>query len=324
MAESRNTDPNNAEAFRKAAAEGDIDHLEQLLLAPDAENLDTELREVWNEPVLPAQAKEVAEAFRSFESRIRPRRGARIVTLLRHAASVAAVIAIAVLWWQTQHPDLQVVETQWTECCTDYGQTRELTLADGTRLWVNAGSRVLYPSSFNGKERRVYISGEVCLSVAKDAEHPFYVTANGAEICVLGTEFNVKAYLNEQEVTTTLMSGSIEMRIPGNEEVYHLVPGKTLLYDRASGDIALFSTPEYNYPSWFRGEMNFHNETFRSIANDLERKFNVKIVIRSEELAAMRFYAGFVNNESVEEILEALNIQKEFRIVRKDHIIDIY
>lgn len=97
MAESRNTDPNNAEAFRKAAAEGDIDRLEQLLLAPDAENLDTELREVWNEPVPPVQAKEVAEAFRSFESRIRPRRGARIVTLLRHAASVAAVIAIAVL-----------------------------------------------------------------------------------------------------------------------------------------------------------------------------------------------------------------------------------
>lgn len=326
MAENRNTDPENhsAEEFRRAVKEGDTDRLEHLLLQEEEGAFDDQLRAAWNEPVPPVGAHDVEEAFRSFERRIRPHRRTMIPSLLRRAAAVAAVVAIAVLWWQGRREEVRIVETEWTECSTAYGQTRQLTLADGTQLWLNAGSRVLYPTDFHGRERRVYISGEVYLDVAKDPARPFCVSADGTEIRVLGTQFNVKAYLGEKEITTTLVSGSIEMRLPGTEEAYRLTPGKTLQYDRTSGNIALYTTPDYNYPAWFRGEFTFHNETLEAIAAELERKFDVRIVIRNPELTDIRFFAGFVNDESVDEILAALNLQKQFRIVRRGKVIDIY
>ncbi len=326
MTDNRHTDPETrrAEEFRRAVEEGDTDRIEQLLLQEEEGAFDDELRAAWNEPVPTVDARDVDDAFRSFERRIRPRRSMGFLAVLRHAAAAAAVVAIAVLWWQVRHEEVRIVETRWAECSTAYGQTRELTLADGTRLWINAGSRVLYPTDFHGKERRVYISGEVCLDVAKDPSRPFCVSADGAEIRVLGTQFNVKSYLGERELTTTLMSGSIEMRLPGSEEVYRLTPGKTLQYDRTSGDISLYTTPEYNYPAWYRGEFTFHNETLQAIAAELERKFDVRIVIRNPEAAGTRFFAGFVNDESVDEILAALNIQKQFRIERRGDVIDIY
>lgn len=326
MAENRNTDPENspAEKFRRAVKEGDIDLLEHLLLQEEDDAFDDQLRAAWNEPVPPVAANDLEEAFHSFEGRIRPRRRTMIPSFLRRAAAVAAVVAIAVLWWQGRREEVRIVETEWAECSTTYGQTRQLTLADGTQLWLNAGSRVLYPTDFHGRERRVYISGEVYLDVVKDPARPFCVSADGTEIRVLGTQFNVKAYLGEKEITTTLVSGSIEMRLPGAEEIYRLTPGKTLQYDRTSGDIALYTTPEYNYPAWFRGEFTFHNETLEAIASELERKFDVRIVIRNPELTDIRFFAGFVNNESVDEILAALNLQKQFRIVRRGKVIDIY
>ncbi len=149
--------------------------------------------------------------------------------------------------------------------------------------------------------------------MTKDPNRPFFVQADGTEIRVLGTRFNVKSYLDEPEVTTTLMSGSIEMRLPDSEETYRLTPGKTLRFNRMTGDIALFSTPEYNYipPG---SAANSTSTTCRCGTSrpNWSAKFDVRIIIRTPEIGDLRFFAGFVNNESVDEILAALNIQKQF------------
>lgn len=326
MTDHRKTESSDrtSEEFRQAVEKGDTHRLEELLLQEKEDRFDDELRALWNEPSEAVEAHEIEDAFRSFERRVRPRHHLKLRSLLRHVAAAAAVAAIAVLWWQNRHEAVRVIETQWVECTVPYGQTRHLTLADGTQLWLNAGSRVLYPSAFHGAERRVYASGEICFDVAKDPDHPFCVQADGTQIRVLGTRFNLKSYLDEPEVTTTLMSGSIEMRLPDSEETYRLTPGKTLQFNRTTGDIALFSTPEYNYPAWFHGEFNFYNEPLRGIAAELERKFDVRIIIRNPEIGDIRFFAGFVNNESVDEILAALNVKKQFRIERRGNIIDLY
>ncbi len=326
MTDHRNTESpdRQSEAFMQAVEKGDTHRIEELLLQEEEDRFEDELRALWNEPSGDVEAHEIEDAFRSFKRRVRPLHHLKLKSLLRHVAAAAAVIAIAVLWWQNRHGEVRIIETQWVECTVPYGQTRELTLADGTQLWLNAGSRVLYPTTFPGAERRVYVSGEVCFDVTKDPNRPFFVQADGTEIRVLGTRFNVKSYLDEPEVTTTLMSGSIEMRLPDSEETYRLTPGKTLRFNRMTGDIALFSTPEYNYPAWFRGEFNFYNMPLRDITAELERKFDVRIIIRTPEIGDLRFFAGFVNNESVDEILAALNIQKQFRIERRGDIIDLY
>src|SRR5690606_34418045 len=107
---------------------------------------------------------------------------------------------------------------------TPKGGTYQLTLADRTRIWLNANSTLHYPSRFTGSSREVTISGEAYFSVAKDAGRPFRVTSNGQVVQVLGTEFNVSAYPDDDETKTTLVEGSVRLEAGG--AAVELVPGE--------------------------------------------------------------------------------------------------
>lgn len=318
----------DADLLQKAIDEGDADKIEQILCNTDDDaDVESTLRKTWNEPMPEVNRKTVEASFASFKRRVRSsRNNSRPLLWSTLIGAVATVVLAVMLWDNSNQSPMQpeVINTQWEECYTHYGQMRELTLADGTHLWVNAGSHVLYPKEFHGNERHIYMSGEIYLDVARDEQKPFIVSANGAEIKVLGTSFNVKSYINEEEMSTTLTSGAIELRMPGSPSVYNITPGKTLVWNRTSGDVSLFSIDNYAYPSWFRGEFNVYNKTFEEITGELERRFDVKIIIRNPALNNISFYASFVNNESVDQILQALNIKRQFRIVRKNNVIDIY
>ena len=160
--------------------------------------------------------------------------------------------------------------------------------------------------------------------VAKDRSHPFIVSANGVEIKVLGTTFDVKAYMDEDEITTTLLSGAVLLTPPSSEESYRMVPGRTLVYNRTTGDVDSFLNKETEKPMWQREEMNFYNLTLDQIAKNLERRFNISIIIRNPDYASMRFYASFVNNENADQILSALNLKRTFTIKKEGGIYDIY
>ena len=100
------------------------------------------------------------------------------------------------------------------------------TLADGTRVWLNAQSSLRYPVAFTGKERVVYAEGEIYLEVAKDAEHPFFVVSNGMKVEVLGTSFNVNAYPDETFTEVTLVEGRVAAHV--DDKIYNLLPSKQL------------------------------------------------------------------------------------------------
>lgn len=104
-----------------------------------------------------------------------------------------------------------------------------LVLADGTKVWLNAESRLRYPVAFNGKERRVELEGEACFEVAKDAEHPFIVCANGMNTMVLGTKFNVRSYSVEDR-HVTLVNGKVQVTNTVNNKSVTLRPGQDLTY----------------------------------------------------------------------------------------------
>ena len=98
-------------------------------------------------------------------------------------------------------------------------------LADGTKVWLNSASRLIYPQSFMGKERRVVLSGEAFFDVAHDAERPFIVETSRMNVKVLGTRFNVNDYDDNEEVSTTLVNGSVEI-VSGGQQAFRLVPGE--------------------------------------------------------------------------------------------------
>ena len=122
-----------------------------------------------------------------------------------------------------------------------------MELADGTRVWLNAESRLRYPVAFTGKERKVEMEGEVYFEVAKNKEKPFIVTVNGVDIRVLGTSFNVSAY--QEEVVATLVEGKVQLK-KGNEQVI-LSPNQQAIW--SDDEFRVKQVDARNYVLWKEG-----------------------------------------------------------------------
>ena len=240
----------------------------------------------------------------------RPRRQMRIA---RFAAAAALIVAALLPYLRP------AVQTEWFEAYAALGQTREITLPDGTQLWLNSGSRVFYPERFDGRDRRIRIDGEVFADVTKDRRHPFVVSASDVEVRVLGTQFSLKSYAENPNIEVALIEGSVAMRAgsPGKSVDYTLAPGDMIRYNRTSGSLETYRIDTETYGSWHSNRnLCFVNQSLSDIAADLERRFIVKSIIEDSVLAAMQYYASFINNESLERILRALNSNDNMRISR--------
>ena len=244
----------------------------------------------------------------------RPVRSPRpLLRIVRFAAAAVLLVAALVPYLRP------TVQTEWHEIYVAQGETREITLSDGTQLWLNSGSRVFYPERFDGRERRIRIDGEVFADVAKDRRHPFVVSASDVEVRVLGTQFSLKSYAENPNIEVALIEGSVAMRAgnPGKSVDYTLTPGDMIRYNRTSGSLETYRIDTETYGSWHSNRnLCFVNQTLGDIATDLERRFNVKIIIEGSELAEAQYYASFINNESLDRILRALNSNDNMRISR--------
>ena len=217
-------------------------------------------------------------------------------------------------------------QADWLEVKVPYGQTDELVLADGTRLHLNAGTRVTYPSVFLGSERKVFIEGEVFAQVAKNPEQPFIIASGDVDVKVLGTTFNFKAYDNTECVELILLEGAVQVDIDANTRTKHiqLHPGEMVQYDRKSGEIEMKDFQPHLYKGFHDdGSIHFFNLRLSDIASDLERLFGVKVVLLDEKLADTRYFAWFSNNETLDQILDGINVDGMMKFRKKDNVIYI-
>lgn len=195
------------------------------------------------------------------------------------------------------------------------GGEYSLTLPDGTRVWLNAGSSISYPLHF-GSERRVSIRGEVYFEVAHDSRHPFIVSAAGAEMTVLGTSFNVAAYENEARVETTLVTGSV--RVASQHASVVLTPGQQAGLDSTSGTIDVKEVNVETYTMWRRGLLVFYEEPLRDICRKLERWYNVKIDTSSPTLDGVRYTGMFKRHETLNTIADLMNLTNDVVFFQDD------
>ncbi|KAB7531509.1 DUF4974 domain-containing protein [Flagellimonas olearia] len=189
-----------------------------------------------------------------------------------------------------------------------YGKKFQLELSDGTIVHLNAGSSFRYPTKFkNGENREVYLTGEAFLEVAEDKENPFVVNSGELNIKVLGTEFNVSAYPEEEVKEVVLVKGSVELYDKKHGEdkrgAIVLSPGMKGNYSGKQGNITTESVVTSIYTSWLDGDLVFRNMTFDKILKKLERQYYVTIVNENTELGKKEFNASF-GNMPVEKILE--------------------
>eukprot|EP01133_Synstelium_polycarpum_P014630 gene14630-17303_t len=203
-----------------------------------------------------------------------------------------------------------------------------ITLPDGTKVTLNSASKLKYPESFKGSNREVYLSGEAFFDVVSDHQHPFIVHTEKMKIKVLGTAFNIRSYANDREKQTTLLRGSIQVTFPDNPATVMLKPkDKILIKD---GAYELGTQTYYNEAEgslmetlWMSNKLAFRNESFESLANDLERKYGVKIIFNKNSIRDFKF-SGEFEKENLEQALLSLKIVTPFNYKIKGNSVYLY
>lgn len=215
----------------------------------------------------------------------------------------------------------------WNEITVPDGENRMLTLADGTRLLLKSSSRVTYPSEFYGKNRQVFLDGEVFAEVSKDKHKPFLITSGDVSVKVLGTRFDFRSYSSSESSEVALEEGSVEMVVKSGETAmtYSMKPGDVLQYDGRSGNVTRrrFS-PQTIGQMNAAGSIHFVDQRLDDIVADLERIFDRKIVVADERLASRKFDAWFSNGEDLERILASINADGKMKIVTTNGVICIF
>ena len=157
---------------------------------------------------------------------------------------------------------------------TPRGGQYQLTLPDGSQVWLNAASSLRFPVAFAGAERRVELTGEAYFEVAKDARHPFKVTARGAEVTVLGTHFNVQAYDDEPALATTLLEGAVRLNLGAQQAL--LRPGQQA-QARPDGTIQVREVDVQHAVAWKNGYFVFNDEPIEAIMRQVARWYDVDV-----------------------------------------------
>lgn len=198
------------------------------------------------------------------------------------------------------------------------GETFKLILCDGTEVWLNANSKLVYPTAFVEKERTVFLEGEAYFKVTKDTK-PFIVKTDYLQTKVLGTEFNVKSYTAEDS-HVTLISGKVQVRSRENERFVDLEPGKDamLLSD------GLFEVKEVNseaYTYWRDGYFYFDELPLADIMQSIGRWYNVNVIFRNKE--AMTYRIHFMSNRQggIEETIRLMNRLKKVTLTLCDNTV---
>jgi len=185
---------------------------------------------------------------------------------------------------------------------TARGQTYQFTLSDGTKVWLNADSKLEFPSNFvNNKTRNVKLSGEAYFEVAKDKAHPFIVATDKQEVEVLGTHFNINAYKDESNIRTTLLEGSVRV----NEVI--LKPNQQSVLS-GSNRIAVKEVDTEDVMAWKSGLFVFENEQLESIMRKIGRWYNVTVAYDDPEIASQTFTGTVTRFGKISIVLKRLEV----------------
>ena len=193
---------------------------------------------------------------------------------------------------------------------TPQNATAEVTLADGTEVMLNAGSRLTYPQVFKGKTREVQLQGEAYFKVHHDARHPFIVHAGNISTKVLGTEFNVRAYA-ANDTHVTLLRGSV--LVSSAIASKRIKPGEDAAFNGSSLHVRAVETDVFT--AWKQGEFYFDNEPLLDIAKEIGKWYNVSVVFQSPEKMHIRLFFAAPKDASIQELVEVLNSMNKAKFV---------
>jgi ferric-dicitrate binding protein FerR (iron transport regulator) len=225
----------------------------------------------------------------------------------RDAAAILCIpllVAAYVLLQQSKQDALVPVEQ--IELVAAYGQVTKTTLPDQSEVWLNSGSKLIYPQRFTGEKRTVQLIGEAYFKVKADKNQRFDVALpEGLLVSAYGTEFNISAYPEDSRMEMTLAEGQLEVTSPGQANPSALQPAQQASYSKATQTMELSVVSVYATTAWKDEKIVFRRAGMAEIAEKLSRHFNVNIELKGKEIAEYEYSATFTT-ESIGEILHLL------------------
>lgn len=297
-----------------------ISKFQDLLLEnEDSPQFDVVLGELLRQAESEVSGKDVSmgeAAFDSFAKNVGLTTRKRWHSALRIASNIAAALFIPLLIsclclsFGTDGEQ----ETIWNEVSTAYAKNASVELSDGTSVKLGPCSRLIYPDKFTSSERKVFISGDVLFDVAKDPEKKFVAVSDNMDVIVHGTRFHVISFMDFKNEEVALVSGSVELSMHADGTSVKLVPGDIIRYDKEKGNIKRLHFDVNSYERVLDVDgFQFVDATLSEIAGTLSRRFKVDISVE-DSIAGEKYYASFINGENLDEILNALNVERHFRI----------
>ena len=261
---------------------------------------------------------DVDTAFHKVTSRIIAQsQTTQIVTTITRIAAVLTLPLLAFTIWslflqqdKSATPNVVQNEITWHEIQSPAGIRSHVVLPDGTDLWLNAESKVKYSIPFTRENRQVEVTGEAFLKVVKNEKAPFIVNAGAASVKVLGTQFNVKAYPEDEQLEIALTEGSIEFNgstADGKKAAATLIPNDFLAMNKTTGKFRLENKNLNKHILWVKNIIIFDETCMPEVAKTLERWYGVKVVVADAEINKYRFTTTF-ENESLFRVLELLEL----------------
>jgi transmembrane sensor len=267
--------------------------------------------------------------------------------IIKIASWLVAASLLFGLFWFTR--DIGTNNSRPNEIIAPKSGFSKIQLPDGTKVWLNSGSKLVYGANYGVEFRKVSLAGEAFFDVVKDAQHPFIVTTSTISIKVLGTQFNLRSYDNDKTSEAALIRGQIELTVLKNPEKkiilkasekltvinHEQVAGKAMPSvgsARVTEEIPLIALSRIHQakqdtlPSealWLENKLAFDAEEFESIAKKLERRYDITIVFKSDEVKRLRFTGRF-QNESIDKALKALQTTTYFHYKTENNQIEIY
>lgn len=202
------------------------------------------------------------------------------------------------------------------------GQKANITLPDGSKVWLNSQSKLTYSDNFNVEKRELQLDGEAYFEVAHNPNKPFIVNSNDIAVEALGTAFGVKAYNEDNLISSILMQGKVRVTTPDGEAI--LMPNDRIMYDKTTRKkIKNTVTNATDFTGWIHNELRFENESLGEIAKSIQRIYNVEIIFATERLKNQRF-TGTVNNNSLESVLTIIALTSPVSFQIDSHRVTLY
>lgn len=204
-----------------------------------------------------------------------------------------------------------------------FGRNTSVLLPDGTRAYVNSGSRLVYPSAFRGRTREVFLMGEAYFEVAPNPKTPFVVRTNYLNIVATGTVFNVSAYPADKWIETVLVEGKVMLRENSSRlqrREIEMKPGEAVSYNRETLETSVYPVNTSDYVTWHLGYLNFHSTDLNRVVVKLERYYNIRIYLDNPLLGMRRITGKLELRDDRHRVLEVLasTAQSELFIINEN------